>query len=103
MPKLDVTVPSNLPPEEAAARAKKMVAGLQAQYKDQIRNVRETWNGNNADFSFEFMGFSVSGNFIVEPGKAHLSFNLPLAATPFKSRIETAIREKATTLFAEDY
>lgn len=100
MPKLDVTVPHNLQPEEAAARAKRLVAGLQSQYKDQVRNVRENWNGNNADFSFDFMGFSVSGNFIVEPGKAHLSFDLPFAAMAFKSRIETAIREKATSLFA---
>jgi len=100
MPKLDVTVPHNLEPEEAAGRAKRLVEGMISQYKDQVRNVRENWDGNNADFSFDFMGFSVSGNFIVEPGKAHLSFNLPLAAMPFKSRIETAIREKATSLFA---
>ncbi len=46
------------------------------------------------------MGFSLSGRLDVKPGEVVMKGNYPLAAVPFKGRIEGMIRERAEQLLA---
>jgi len=98
MPGMRVSVPHNLGKQEALARIKNLLGELKSQYGDQIQNLQENWSGNRGTFSFSAMGFSVSGELVVEDRQVRLNGNLPLAALPLKGRIEGIIREEIAEL-----
>lgn len=100
MARLDMAVSHRLTQDEAVARIKTLLGEVKKQFADKISDLREDWNGNNGKFSFSAMGFSVSGNLVVKPDKVELTGNLPFAASFFKGKIESTIRERAKTLLA---
>lgn len=100
MPGFTVTVPHKLDNVEARTRIQKLVGELQKQYAGMIQNLKEKWSDNGGEFSFDAMGFSVKGNLFIEPGQIRVDGSLPLAALPFKGRIEEGIRTKAAELLA---
>ncbi len=100
MPKLDMTIPHHLSQDEALKRIKGLLGEVKTGFAAKISDLREEWNGNSGKFSFSAMGFSVSGTLIVKSSEMELSGNLPFAATFFKGKIESTIRERAEELFA---
>ena len=100
MPKLSIDVPHRLSEEEALTRIQTMLGDMKRQYATYFSDLEETWTGNDGRFSVKAMGFNVSGTIAVEPARVALNADLPLAATPFKGRIEQAIREEAERLLA---
>lgn len=100
MPKLEVTVPHKLTEQEALARLKNMISDLQKQFAGTVTNVQENWNGNLNHFSFQLMGYKVAGTLSVGPSEIALNSDLPFAAIPFRGKIESSIREKATQLLS---
>jgi hypothetical protein len=100
MAALNMNIRHNLPQEEALARIKTLLNQVKNQYSDKITDLKEDWNGNVGNFSFSAMGFSVSGILTVKPSEVELSGTLPFAATFFRGKIESLIRERAETLLA---
>jgi Putative polyhydroxyalkanoic acid system protein (PHA_gran_rgn) len=100
MPGFNLSVAHNLNPEEAVQRLKKVIRELQAQYADKISNVEESWTENSGKFSFNVMGFSISGTLSVAPKTVELDGKIPMSAMLFKSKIEGLIREKMSELLA---
>jgi Putative polyhydroxyalkanoic acid system protein (PHA_gran_rgn) len=100
MPAISISVPHKLDPDEAVRRLKNVVRDLQIQFADKIEKVEQSWTGNSATYSFDVMGFSISGTLRVAPGEAQLEGNIPMAALFFKSKIEILIREKMSQLLA---
>jgi hypothetical protein len=100
MPKMSIKVPHQLTQEEATTRIHTLLSDLKNEHGDQIRDLKETWNGNRCDFSFKAMGFSTSGTLVVTDSGAELTGNLPFAALPFKGKIEETIRQRAERLLA---
>ncbi len=100
MPKMSVRVPHQLTQEEAAARIKNLIGELKQKFENRIQNLQEAWNGNRGDFSFETMGFTLSGTFKVQASEIQMDGTLPIAALPFRGRIESAILEKAKELLS---
>jgi len=100
MSSLDISVPHNLPKEEAVARLKKLMATLQEEQKDMIQEVSEEWEGGNGRFQFKAKGFSISGNIKVEEDKVSLNSELPFMLSFFKDKIEQIIKSKASNLLA---
>ena len=100
MAKLNMVVSHRLTQDEAVKRIKTLLGEVKNQFTDKISDLREEWNGNRGNFSFSVMGFSVAGILIVKPSEVELSGNLPLAASFFKGKIESTIRERAETLLA---
>jgi hypothetical protein len=98
MPSIKVAVPHSLQPQEAVRRIQKLVNGIKTNFADKVSDVKEQWSGNNADFSFRVMGFDVAGKVEVDDREVRIESNLPFAAMPFKSRIESTIKEKAEEL-----
>ncbi|MGA2678328.1 MAG: polyhydroxyalkanoic acid system family protein [Sedimentisphaerales bacterium] len=94
MPTFNVLVPHELPQDEAMKRVKKALADLKTQFADKIKDLCEDWNGNACEFHLSAMGFSGSGTMIVKPLAVEISGNLPFLAFPFKSKIESTIRER---------
>ena len=100
MPKIDFSVAHTLGQEEAKRRIASLMADSRTRFAGQISNVAESWNGYVDAFSFEAMGFSVSGKLEVQPAQVLIEMNLPWAAYPFKTRIENEILTHARELLA---
>jgi len=100
MPKIDLSMNHNLSQEEALGRVKTLLSNVKTQFADKISNLEESWNGNEGEFSFKAMGFSVSGTLVVAGNSVYLKGNLPFAAGFFKGKIESTIREHAEKLLA---
>ena len=95
MAQLDITIPHQLPTEEALVRIQGLLKKLQQDQKDTIRDVSEQWNGNEGDFSFSAKGFDLSGKIKVEDNAVHINGQLPFALSFFKGTISQVIKEKA--------
>lgn len=100
MPELKMSLPHRLPQDEALNRIKGLLRQVKLQYADRISDLHEEWTGNTGTFSFTAMGFSVTGTLNVKACEVELNGNLPVAAIFFKGKIESTIRERATTLLA---
>ncbi len=98
MPKLEISVRHRLPRDEAIRRIKSLLVDLEEEHGDNIAKMQEAWSGNIGQFSFEAMGFAVSGTLEVTSSEVKLNGQLPFAASFFKGRIESAIRERAQRL-----
>lgn len=100
MAKLNMAVSHRLAQDEAVTRVKTLLGEVKKQFADKITDLHEEWDGNTGKFSFSAMGFSVSGTLTVKSSEVELSGNLPFAASFFKGKIESTIRERAETLLA---
>jgi putative polyhydroxyalkanoic acid system protein len=100
MSKLDITVPHQLPREEAVSRIKGLIANLQQEQKDNIQSVKEEWDENQGQFSFKAKGFEVSGNIVVEDDHVRLTGDLPFMLSFFKDTISNVIKDKAGKLLS---
>jgi hypothetical protein len=94
MPKVHVEVPHKLKEEEAITRLKGMIADLNRVFADKIHHVKEEWEQNTNHFQYDVMGFHVAGLLQVLPQQAVLEAELPIAALPFKKRIEDLVKQQ---------
>jgi hypothetical protein len=100
MAKLDITIPHQLSKEEALARIKTLLDKVKKEQGDQIRDLKEDWQGEKGNFQFTAMGFDLSGMIEVNDSNVSIDGKLPLALSLFKGRIENLITEKATELLS---
>jgi Putative polyhydroxyalkanoic acid system protein (PHA_gran_rgn) len=100
MPGMTIEVPHSLGNEEAKRRIEGLLGDVKREFGDRITDLEEKWTGDQATFSFRAMGFGVSGTLAIEPSLVRLSGKLPMAALPFRGRIEQVIRERATALLS---
>lgn len=100
MPGIHVSVPHQLGRQEAVNRIRNIVGDLQKQFADKISKVEESWSEKGASFSFEVMGFPVSGTLEVGPDLVQLDGKIPLLAMPFKDKIENTIRDQMKSMLA---
>ena len=100
MAKLDITIPHELPAQEALTRIQGLLQKLQQEQKETIRDVSEKWNGNEGEFSFSAKGFDLSGRIRVEENFVSINGQLPFALSFFKGMISQVIKEKAGELLA---
>lgn len=100
MPKLSIVVPHRLSEAEALGRIQRLLEETKDRYATYFSDLQESWSGNDGRFSVKAMGFNAAGTVSVKPAQVAIAADLPLAATPFKGRIEQAIREEAERLLA---
>ena len=100
MPKLKLTVPHNLGTEEAKGRICHLLADTRQEIGRLVSDLEESWNGNVQTFRFVAMGFRVSGRLSVEPAAILVEIELPLAALPWKKKLETEILTRAKAVLA---
>lgn len=100
MPKLNMSVPHQLSKEEAMTRIRTIFQKLKSEHAGRIDDLQEQWTDDGGTFKFSAMGFPVSGSLAVTPADIKISGDLPFAATFFKSRIESTIRDRASELLA---
>jgi hypothetical protein len=100
MPSLIVAVSHALSQDEALRRIQAAVAQAKVQYSDKISDLRDSWNGYVGTFGVSGMGQKASGTVAVNPSDVTVQITLPLAASLFKSRIESGIRDFLTRVLA---
>jgi hypothetical protein len=98
MPSINIAVPHNLSQDEARTRIQRLINENRAQLGNFVSDVQENWTGNTGTFGFRAMGFPISGRLHVEPSHVRVEINLPLAALPFKSKIESEMTTRAKAL-----
>ncbi len=81
----------NLGQSEALARLKKFATQMMQEYKDDIQDASESWQGNKGDFMIKAKGIKVTGSLIVEESKVLVQGKVPLILKPFQSDIEKLI------------
>jgi Putative polyhydroxyalkanoic acid system protein (PHA_gran_rgn) len=100
MPKLHLSIPHQLPQDEALKRIHRAIGHAKNQNSDKIRGLEERWDGYTGTFSGKAMGYSATGTLTVNPTDVVVESNLPIFASPFKSKIEAAITDMLTRLLA---
>lgn len=93
-----MTIGYRLAREEALTRVKRLLLEVKEEHGDKISNLREAWNDSVGTFSFDAMGFSVSGIITVNDKDIAIDGKLPFAVGLFKGEIESTIRERANKL-----
>jgi hypothetical protein len=100
MPKLNLTIPHSLSPDDAAQRIQSLLNDLKAEHGDKLSNLEEAWDGHIGKFACTVMGLKVSCMLSIEPSQVTITGNLPLAAMLFKGRLEAMIKRHAAELLA---
>lgn len=100
MSQLDISVPHQLPQEEALSRVKNLLAEVQEEQKHLIDDLSEEWDGNNAKFSFNAKGFSLDGTIQVNEKDVTIQGDLPFMLSFFKGKIEEVIKNKAAAILS---
>jgi hypothetical protein len=100
MPKIKLSVPHQLGQDVAKSRISKLIADTRGQFGDRVTDLQEAWTGHTDAFRFRAMGFAVDGQLDVQPTEVRIDINLPWAALPFKSRVESEILKHARELLA---
>jgi hypothetical protein len=95
MPSFSSEIPHNLGKEQAVGRIRRFTEFIRERYKDQVSHLEESWSGENSlNFSFKTFGFELGGKITVEDEAVKLAGELPIAALPFKGKIEKEFREQ---------
>src|SRR5436190_24174706 len=100
MARFNMAVSHGLPQDDALRRVRGEVENLKRQYGDRISNRWDNWDNNTYTFGGLTKGFTVSGVMMVKPFQVEIDADLPWLTMLFKGRIETAIRERLSTLLA---
>lgn len=100
MSKLKISVPHQLDREEAKERLENFINILKEEFGGNVQNLQENWNDYSGAFSFKAMGFAVEGDIHIEPNSVTLEGSLPMAAIPFKGKIESTVRERLQVLLS---
>lgn len=101
MPSMTIVIPHSLTQDEAMGRIKNLLAEVKNDYGNTVTDLQERWTEEGGEFSFRAMGLAVSGTLAVTPSEVQLKGSYPLAATPFKGKIEATIRSRAAALLAD--
>ena len=91
MPGFSTEVSHNLGQAEATSRLKDFVERARERFGAQVSAMDGAWTDNVLDFSLTAMGITIKGALKVEETKVRVSGQLPLAAMPFRGKIEESI------------
>jgi hypothetical protein len=100
MSDLMVSVSHRLSQDEALRRIRAAVAHAKVQYSDKINDLHDSWNGYSGAFDVSGMGQKASGTVAVNPSDVTVQITLSFAASLFKSKIESGIRDTLSRMLA---
>jgi Putative polyhydroxyalkanoic acid system protein (PHA_gran_rgn) len=100
MSDLMVSVSHQLSQDDALRRIHAAVARAKVQYAAKISDLRDSWKGHVGAFNVSGMRQKASGTVTVNPSDVTVQLKLPFAASLFKSKIESGIRDTLTRILA---
>lgn len=81
-------------------RIRSAVAHAKVRYADKINDLRVGWKGYLGAFEVSGMGQKASGTTAVNPSDVTVQITLPFAASLFKSKLESGLRDTLTRILA---
>ena len=94
MPAFSTEIAHNLGRAEATTRLRGFVDQARERFGQQVSAMDGSWNDSVLDFSLTAMGMTITGTLAVEESLARVAGKLPLAALPFRGKIEQSIAEE---------
>ncbi len=95
MPGFGAEVSHTLGCDAATERLKGFADRLRQRYKDQIKNIEESWDEEGRlHFAFKSMGMKIKGTITIDDDGVKLEGSLPFAAIAFRGKIESEIRRQ---------
>lgn len=91
MPGFSTEIPHALGKEEATSRLKSFVERARERFGDQVSAMDGSWTDSVLSFSITAMGLTIKGTMAVDESAAKVNGQLPLAAMPFRGKIEKSI------------
>ena len=92
MPSIKFSVPHSLTEQEAAGRLQNAIGDLKQKFGDRT--------DHRGELRFEAMGFRVSASILIGSNSVEFNGQIPMAALPFKSRIESTAKERLQALLS---
>ncbi|MGC4005167.1 MAG: polyhydroxyalkanoic acid system family protein [Pirellulales bacterium] len=93
MPSLQLSVPHKLGINAARAALQGFFTQNSGEMAKHATDVVQNWTGNLLSFAFKAMGMAVSGTLEVHETDVKIDAKLPLAASLFKGKIESELRQ----------
>jgi putative polyhydroxyalkanoate system protein len=100
VPKLSFSVPHSKGKDEVRSRLEAFADRVRAKYEGQVKDVKQSWDGDTLSFGFRTLGNNIEGRLTVEDDRLAVDGSLPFAAMMFKGKIESTIREELERLLA---
>ena len=94
MPTVSVSVPHDKSPEDVVKSSQPYIEKLVTDFEG--RDLQLEWTGNNADFSFKSLAFTINGRVAVDEEKIAVDVDLPFAAIMFKDKVQKALTKNLT-------
>ena len=94
MPTVSVSVPHDHSPEDIVKRAEPLMEKLVSDFEG--KDLEMNWNGNNADFHFKSLAFTIKGRVAVDEEKIAVDVDLPFAAMMFKDKVQKGLTKALT-------
>lgn len=98
---IGVSIPHRLGSEQAKARLQDASEKLRSQFRGQVAQVHEAWNGNHADFKFSAMGQSITGRIDVEESVIRLAIDLPWVLGMLAGKVRSRVEQEARKYLAK--
>jgi putative polyhydroxyalkanoate system protein len=100
VPKFNFSVPHSIGKEAARSRLEAFADRVRAKYEGQVKDVKQSWDGDTLCFGFRTMGSNFEGRLAVLDDQLTIDGSLPFAAMMFKGKIESTIRGELERLLA---
>ncbi len=101
MANLTVSIPHQLTRAEAKRKVEECISHLRTQYGSTVSQLEEHWTGDNLDFRFVVMGFSITGQAFVEDSAVRVEVALPWPAAMFAGDIKQRIEQEGKKLLGQ--
>ncbi len=100
MPTVSVSVPHEQSPEVIVKKSEPYIEKMINDFEG--KDLEMEWEGNNADFSFKSLAFTIKGRVAVDDQQIAVDIDLPFAAMMFKDKVEKALTKNLTRAVNEE-
>jgi hypothetical protein len=94
MPRIETEVPHRLDVAEARQRLQDLYEIVLTEYAHMVSDLQGTWDADTLRVSFKAYGFVIASHVRVEPERVAVTGDIPLAAIPFRGKIQQTILGK---------
>ena len=91
---MKITKRHNLTKQAAKDKLERALPGLTIRFGDSASELKHTWEGDTARFSFRARGFEVTAELVVSDTDVVLDVRLPLAARLFEGTIRPNVEQE---------
>jgi hypothetical protein len=100
MPRINASVKHGLGAEQAQLRVEQLMERIRQDYGDMVSDLTGQWSDRTLQVSFRAYGFRIASDVQIEEEAIAVQSEIPLAALPFKGKIQQTIVGKLEEVLA---